>query len=48
MAGSVNKLIQVGNLVKDPEVRTTQDGQNVPATDLRHNFAARSRPTRPR
>lgn len=26
MAGSVNKVILVGNLGKDPEVKTTQDG----------------------
>jgi single-strand DNA-binding protein len=29
MAGSVNKVILVGNLGKDPEVRNTQDGRKV-------------------
>ena len=29
MAGSVNKVILVGNLGKDPEVRTMQDGTKV-------------------
>src|SRR5689334_15762230 len=29
MAGSVNKVILVGNLGKDPEVRHTQDGRSI-------------------
>lgn len=29
MAGSVNKVILVGNLGKDPEVRATQDGKEI-------------------
>jgi single-strand DNA-binding protein len=29
MAGSVNKVILIGNLGRDPEVRTTQDGQKI-------------------
>ena len=29
MAGSVNKVILVGNLGKDPEVRHTQDGKPI-------------------
>src|SRR4051812_5396558 len=29
MAGSVNKVILVGNLCRDPEVRSTQDGREI-------------------
>src|ERR1700760_5172926 len=29
MAGSVNKLILVGNLGRDPEIRSTQDGMRI-------------------
>ena len=29
MAGSINKVILVGNLGKDPEIRTAQDGSKI-------------------
>jgi len=29
MAGSINKVILVGNLGKDPEIRRTQDGRPI-------------------
>ena len=29
MAGSVNKVILLGNLGRDPEVRSTQDGMKI-------------------
>src|SRR5687768_1387075 len=34
MAGSVNKVILVGNLGRDPEIRSTQDGQRVANLNL--------------
>ena len=29
MAGSVNKVILIGNLGRDPELRSTQDGMRI-------------------
>jgi single-strand DNA-binding protein len=34
MAGSVNKVILVGNLGRDPEIRSTQDGQRIATLNL--------------
>ena len=34
MAGSVNKLILVGNLGRDPEIRSTQDGMRIANLNL--------------
>lgn len=34
MAGSVNKVILIGNLGRDPEVRTTQSGSKVASLSL--------------
>ena len=34
MAGFVNLVILIGNLGKDPEVRTTQDGQKIVTLSL--------------
>jgi single-strand DNA-binding protein len=34
MAGSINKVILVGNLGRDPEIRSTQDGQRIATFSL--------------
>src|SRR6202051_1897761 len=34
MAGSVNKVILVGNLGRDPEIRSTQDGMRIANLNL--------------
>ena len=34
MAGSVNKVILVGNLGRDPEIRSTQDGMRIATLNL--------------
>jgi single-strand DNA-binding protein len=34
MAGSLNKVILIGNVGKDPEIRTTQDGREVASFSL--------------
>ena len=46
MAGSVNKVILVGNLGKDPEVRRTQDGRADRQSEHRHvgNLARQATP----
>lgn len=34
MAGSVNKVILIGNIGKDPEIRSTQDGKEIASLTL--------------
>jgi single-strand DNA-binding protein len=45
MAGSVNKVILVGNLGRDPEIRTTQDGTKVGNLSLATSESWRDRNT---
>ena len=45
MAGSVNKVILVGNLGRDPEVRTTQDGKPIVNMSLATSESWRDRNT---
>jgi single-strand DNA-binding protein len=45
MAGSVNKVILVGNLGKDPEIRTTQDGKEIANLTLATSESWRDRNT---
>ncbi|MBY0500400.1 MAG: single-stranded DNA-binding protein [Alphaproteobacteria bacterium] len=48
MAGSVNKVILVGNLGKDPEVRMTQDGTKIVNLALATSEQWRDRDTQER
>jgi single-strand DNA-binding protein len=48
MAGSVNKVILVGNLGKDPEVRMTQDGTKIVNLALATSEQWRDRETQER
>lgn len=34
MAGSLNKVVLIGNLGRDPEIRTTQDGKEIASFSL--------------
>ena len=45
MAGSVNKVILVGNLGRDPEVRQTQDGRSIVNFTLATNESWKDRQT---
>ena len=45
MAGSVNKVTLVGNLGRDPETRTTQDGQKIVTLALATSEAWKDRQT---
>ncbi len=43
MAGSVNKVILIGNLGRDPEIRTTQDGTRIANLNLATSESWRDR-----
>jgi single-strand DNA-binding protein len=45
MAGSVNKVILVGNLGRDPEIRSTQDGTRIANLNLATSESWRDRVT---
>lgn len=45
MAGSVNKAIILGNLTRDPEVRTTQSGTNIVNLSVATNESWRDKNT---
>ena len=45
MAGSVNKVILVGNLGRDPEVRSTQDGAKIVQLSLATSESWKDRAT---
>jgi single-strand DNA-binding protein len=45
MAGSVNKVILIGNLGRDPEIRTTNDGTRIANFTLATNETWRDRTT---
>ncbi len=44
MAGSVNKVILIGNLGRDPEIRSTQDGFKIANLSLATSKFPLSRP----
>jgi single-strand DNA-binding protein len=45
MAGSVNKVILVGNLGKDPEIRNTQNGKSIASLTLATSESWRDKAT---
>src|SRR5215475_9710750 len=45
MAGSVNKVILIGNLGKDPEIRRTQDGRPIASLSVATSETWRDRAT---
>ncbi|MAU19187.1 MAG: single-stranded DNA-binding protein [Martelella sp.] len=45
MAGSVNKVILIGNLGRDPDIRTTQDGRKIASLSIATSESWRDRAT---